>query len=394
MKASRWRTALTHLGLFVLSVGTTIVAGAEQAKGKMLFFNLTVDDLWAGIPYSIAFLLFLSVHEFGHYFTAIYHKVKTSLPYYIPIYLPFISVLNIGSFGAVIRLRQTPPTRRAFFDIGVAGPLAGFVVSVGLLVYGISNLPDAESYIYSIHPEYKTEFGHIPTENEQRTKFFGQQMLANADSSETTSIGLFVNTNLLMELLVKIVPHNPANMPSGFELIHYPFLFVGFLTLFFTALNLLPIGQLDGGHVVYGLFGPRVAGIVSRITVLLLLLAGGTGLLDVLHLQDTYLDVALYATLLIYVLHRMLGNGRQWQAIAIWAAMLAAQIAAKYALPDLQPSPIWLLYAFFAVRMIGLDHPISQDERPLNPARKVLGWLAILIFVLCFTPNPIDIVGL
>lgn len=405
MNVPRWRTALLYTGLFALTVCTTLLAGAEQATGKTLFYTLSWADLPDGIPYSFAFLLFLTVHEFGHYFTALYHGVRSSFPYYIPMYIPFVSVLNIGSFGAVIRLRETPPSRRAFFDIGVAGPLAGFVISVGLLVYGLSHLPDAQQYIYHIHPDYKEWYGGVPGESTQRAFIFGNkileknpELLAQLQASgqsveEFRDFGIFVNTNLLFELLKWAVPHNPADLPNGFELIHYPYLFVGFLTLFFTALNLLPIGQLDGGHVIYGLFGPTISGVVSRAAVILLLLAGGTGVMDVLNLQDNYLTIGAYAALLIYVLNKMFGPERQWVSIGLWAGLLVAQIGIKLALPAFQPNLVWLLYALLAVRVIGLDHPQSFDETPLSPGRKVLGWLAIAIFVLCFTPNPIEVVG-
>ena len=151
------RTILIHGGLFLLSLITTMMVGAELVEKKYWFtwglldpeldpanYVFQLKDLWKGLPYSLAFLGFLTVHEFGHYFTAMYHRVRSSLPYYIPIYIPIPGVLNIGSFGAVIRLKETPRSTREYFDIGIAGPLAGFVVSLLLLVYGFTTLPPME----------------------------------------------------------------------------------------------------------------------------------------------------------------------------------------------------------------------------------------------------------
>jgi membrane-associated protease RseP (regulator of RpoE activity) len=146
------RRIVLQVVLFILTFITSTLAGAEWAYSKsILSGNYSWSDFVSGMSYSVPFLLYLTVHEFGHYFTAIYHKVKTSLPYYIPI--PF----SIGTLGAFIRLRARPASNIQQFDIGIAGPLAGFVVAVILLIYGFSTLPPAE-YIFQFHPEYK-QFG-------------------------------------------------------------------------------------------------------------------------------------------------------------------------------------------------------------------------------------------
>ncbi|MEM7038137.1 MAG: site-2 protease family protein, partial [Bacteroidota bacterium] len=156
-----------HIFLFLITVFTTLMAGTELVSGKSFFWGpeaerLTFGEIGQGWQFSFAFLLFLTVHEFGHYLTAVYHRVKCSLPYYIPVFFPFMP-MNIGSFGAVIRIRELPGSRRKYFDIGVAGPLAGFVVAVGLLVYGFATLPPMEEYVLNIHPDYVKVFDGVPT---------------------------------------------------------------------------------------------------------------------------------------------------------------------------------------------------------------------------------------
>jgi hypothetical protein len=152
---SKLKTALIHSSLFIVTFITTTLAGAEWTHGKsVLVSGFTWQDFYSGLPYSICFLSILTAHEFGHYFTAIYYRVRTSLPYYIP--LPPIPMM-LGTLGALIRLKQRVNSTRENFDIGIAGPLAGFVVSLGFLFYGFTHLPPPE-YIFSIHPEYE-QFG-------------------------------------------------------------------------------------------------------------------------------------------------------------------------------------------------------------------------------------------
>jgi hypothetical protein len=137
------KTTLIHGGLFIATFITTTFAGAELCFGRSVQApGFTWDDFKLGMEFSIPLLLFLTCHEFGHYFTAIYHKVKSSLPYYIPV--PPIPMFNIGTLGAVIRLRSRPDRNVQIFDIGIAGPIAGFVMSLIILIYGFKTLPPAE----------------------------------------------------------------------------------------------------------------------------------------------------------------------------------------------------------------------------------------------------------
>lgn len=378
-----------HIFLFLVTVFTTMLAGAEWASGKFFFLGSDGERLhwsyiWRGLPFSLAFLGFLTVHEFGHYFTAVYHRVRCTLPYYIPIFLPFIPY-NIGSFGAVIRIREIPPSRRKYFDIGVAGPLAGFVVAVGLLVYGFTHLPPVEEYVFAIHPSYPATYGGLPTEAD----------MANAH-------GVRYGGSLLFEGM-RWLFRNAPNMPPNFEMEHYPFLLVGFLSLFFTALNLLPIGQLDGGHVTYGLFGARRANLISRITVLCLLMIGGLGMFSLKDIEafatpmpwgDRMSHVVItlaYFGMVYYILRRIFPRqSLKWLLVAT-GLVLALQFVVTLPFPHYAPNLIWLIYALLAVRVLGLSHPVALDDAPLTRWQRIMGWAAIMIFILCFSPNPITI---
>lgn len=392
-----YRTFFIHFGLFLLTFFTTTMVGAENITGKIwLGFGLVPEnmllhaaDFTKGLVYAISFLSFLTVHEFGHYFTAMYHQVKASLPYYIPVWLPIPGAMNIGSFGAIIRMQEIPRTTKQFFDIGIAGPLAGFVVSVALIIIGLQTLPEKE-YVLTIHPEYAQQFGGVPNEAAQ-IAFIEKNNIEHPDKPmQTYQLG----SNLLFTLLQKIVPHDTSRFPTSFEIFHYPLLFVGFLTLFFTALNLLPIGQLDGGHVIYGMFGRKTAGIVSRICVLALMFVGGTGILDFTQLSENYLSIGLYFLFSVYIFNHIFNQPKVLHLLGILVVFWLIQTGIKSYLPSLEANHVWLLYSFMAVRFIKLDHPAALIEHKVNLPRQILGWLAIIIFILCFTPNPVQIFGL
>src|SRR4051812_16920526 len=146
------RRIVIQIVLFVTTFITTTLAGSWWATGKLVIQNnFEWSDFLSGLSFSIPFLLVLTVHEFGHYFVAMYHKVKTTLPYYIP--LPPLPLM-VGTMGAVIRIKSKIPSNKQNFDIGIAGPISGFVVAVVVLWYGFTTLPPAE-YIFKIHPEYE-----------------------------------------------------------------------------------------------------------------------------------------------------------------------------------------------------------------------------------------------
>ena len=152
------KALLIHTALFIITVITTTIAGAEWMYGRWLFigeYSLTQEELWNGLSFSIPFLLILTVHEMGHYVVARMNQIKVTLPYYIPMWLGFIPGMpSFGTMGAFIRIKAVIQSRREYFDVGVAGPIAGFVMALLVLWYGFSHLPPAE-YIFEIHPEYE-----------------------------------------------------------------------------------------------------------------------------------------------------------------------------------------------------------------------------------------------
>lgn len=360
-----------HGLLFLLTLVTTTLAGAELATGGHWFtwdsdaaLQLTAAHWALGLPYMLGFMLFITCHEFGHYFTARYHGVRASLPYYLPVFVPLSGVLNVGSLGAIIRLRDRPLTTGQYFDIGIAGPLAGFVVALALLVIGLLTLPEAPPHLLP-QPQAATE----------------QTVLA-------PRLG-----NSLLFWLLEHTLADPTRLPNHLDLFHYPLLFAGFLGLFFTSLNLLPIGQLDGGHVVYGLFGQKIAGKVARITVLALLMYGGLGMLD---LADPTLGIApaLYLLFLVFTVSRLLGTRRWVTNALVVLAILAAQQVLQQALRIPGENYLWLFYAFMAVQVLKVDHPRARMEHRLSLRQRVLGFVALGIFVLCFVPHPVYLVEL
>lgn len=369
------KTALIHSSLFLVTFITTTLAGAEWTTGKsILVSGYTWADFYSGLPYSICFLSILTAHEFGHYFTAIYHRVRTSLPYYIP--LPPIPLM-FGTLGALIRLKQRVSSTRENFDIGIAGPLAGFVVSLGFLFYGFTHLPPPE-YIFQIHPEYE-QFG-LDYANYVYQVGFLPEGTAN----------VFLGKNLLFLFFENFIA-DPARVPNIHEIIHYPFLFAGFLSLVFTSINLLPIGQLDGGHVLYGLVGHKWHRRIATVIFVGFLFYAGLGYV---HPKDG-LNVLIYEIPLFIGFHYLAMRGLALPQRDTWMYAIGLFVI-QYGIVSLFPNvvgyPGWLLFAFIIGRFVGIQHPPSQDETPLSPGRIILGVIALLIFVICFTPNPLEIV--
>src|SRR5687768_10317357 len=145
------RRILLQVGLFITTFVTTTIAGGQWSFGSSVFSpDYSWQDFLNGLSFSIPLMLILTVHEFGHYFVAMYYKVKASLPYYIPFPpIPFVPV-SLGTMGAIIRMRTRPVSNVQNFDIGVAGPLAGFIVALFILAYGFMTLPPPE-YVYQFH---------------------------------------------------------------------------------------------------------------------------------------------------------------------------------------------------------------------------------------------------
>ena len=280
------------VALFLATLGTTTYMGAQYHAAFLAGFsdNLPPIALLAGGWYSFTILAILGTHELGHYFACRYYRVSASLPYFLPV--PFVPT---GTFGAFIRIRQRIPTKTMLFDIGAAGPIAGFVVAVPALFVGVA--------LSRVTP--------LP-----------------ADTGSLLTLG----EPLLFRAAAWLIW---GALPEGHAINLHPMGFAAWFGLLMTALNLFPIGQLDGGHISYAAFGRRS----TAISV------GGT---------------AVVVGLLFFSLS-------------------------------------WLLWAILMVTMLvvfGPRHPRTlDDEVPLDSRRRSVALASAVIFVLCFTPAPIQIEG-
>lgn len=321
-----------HALLFVLTFVSTMMAGTAWAMK-----DFTDISLWGtGLTYALLIMSFLTAHEFGHYIAARRHGVDATLPFFIP--MPIIAIIPFGTMGAVIKTRSLIPNRRVLFDIGVAGPLAGFVVCLIILTVGIMTLPPFES-IYAFHPEYRL-VGEIP----HTGMYFGDMPLFTVFRWIGTAMG-------------KWVP--PMN-----EMYHYPFLCVGWFGLFVTALNMAPFGSLDGGHVLYALVGGARQRKISRALWWVMFTAGVLALLAVLNtilLEPSPSDF-------VNTLQRTIGGPLQLLIGAFpWL---------------FQAGEGWLMWALIIRFFIRIDHPEIPEDQPLDTYRTILGWLAIGILLI------------
>ena len=287
-----------HVSLFLLTLLSMTAAGALQ-RGVNPFAGLDqLVHLVEGIPYAAALLGILTVHELGHYFAARRWGVQATLPYFLP-----LPIHLFGTLGAVIRLRSQIPHKRALLDIGAAGPLAGVVVAIIACAVG---LPQSRV----VSPEY-----------------FQQSPFAHAD------MVIQLGEPLLFKGLAALF--SPEVGPEQ-TVILSPLAFAGWVGLFITAVNLFPVGQLDGGHICYALWGQGHR-LVGRATFGLLL---GSGIYGIL-------------------------SGGLWG---------------------------WIVFAFFLAllgSLFGWDHPSPHHPAiPLNRWRRGVGLLCLLVFALCFTPVP------
>lgn len=358
---------LIHGLLLLLTLITTTLAGGEWVYGKSVIAegesHLTWEYFLKSMAFSIPFIGILLVHELGHLLTSIYHRVKCSLPFFLPVWLGFIGVPSIGTFGAVIRIKGFVNSRKKFFDIGVAGPIAGFVVALLVLVYGFMTLPPAE-YIYTVHPEYA----------DPDFKGYGEDVM-----------DFELGGNLLFWGMGELLA-DADRMPAMSEVIHYPYLFAGYLALFFTAFNLFPIGQLDGGHVVFGLF-PKHHGWISIAVFTLFLAYAGMGVIRPnMPLEELMLSIPLYVGFLYLCYSRTDFSTQTKLTIAL--SLAAGQYVLAFMKPEWEGYQGWLLYAFLLGRFMGLRHPEVSGTKEMDWKRKCIGWLAILIFALCFSPRP------
>jgi membrane-associated protease RseP (regulator of RpoE activity) len=373
----KWPKGLTHIALFLVTLLSTTLAGAEWMYGRFFLFvdnPLGLSEFWQGLHFSVPFLAFLTFHEFGHYFTAKYYQLKVSLPYYIPVWLSGLS--SIGTMGAVIRLRETPKNNLQYFDIGIAGPLAGFVIALGVLWYGFTHLPPPE-HIFNIHPEY-SKFGLN----------YAKYVYQNQEGQ------IAIGNSFIFSFFKKYVASNPAWVPNPYEIMHYPYLFAGFLGLFFTSLNLLPIGQLDGGHILCGLLGHKTFNRVSVVFFTVFVFYGGLGIFRIsdfhyLRVEEYFIALAKLLTygVFLYLCFSKVFSEKYGAWIMALSIILVQLLVAEIS-PSLLGYSGFLPFGLLLGRFLGVKHPVIDEEVPISGLRKVLGWLAILIFVLCASPSP------
>lgn len=375
------KTILKHLGLFLLTFASVSLVGASFVGFSPSLFPVVMPDtgdLLRGVLFATLLLGFLGVHEFGHFFAAQYHKIKVTLPYFIPI------PLGIGTMGAVIRIKQKINDTKKMFDIGVAGPLAGFVVSLTVLIIGFSTLPD---------PGYINQFeGHDAVQ-----KYVNANGVFPETPPEATEGNvLIVGETLLYSFLAQFF----ENVPPMWEMYHYPFLFAGWLGLFFTALNLMPVGQLDGGHILYSLIGFKKHRIVARIAFGILTVLAGIESIPFIHLTlegwgwshpSGIYSWFVWAGVLFILINKAFHQEYQWIApsLVISMAISAGYLYLIAGSISTTGSLIWVVWSFFIAYFVKVEHPPAYYERPLSATRKVLGWLSMIIFILCISPNPL-----
>jgi len=358
---------------------TTTLAGAEWMTGNFwINFGqgkvLGQNDFWRGLQFSLPFIGILTVHEFGHYFFAKKYKADVTLPLYIPMWLGFVAWPSIGTMGAFIRLKSQLKSRTEYFDVGVAGPLAGFLGAVLLLFYGFTHLPPLD-YLFNVHPEY-AKYGAD----------YAKHVYANPGAN------IKLGSNLIFEFFENYVVSDKSLIPNRYEMMHYPFLFAGFLALFFTALNLLPIGQLDGGHILFSVFGSKVHSVVSPTLFVLFIFYASLGAPMPIDFQyDTFLTEKLWDNFLIIgviyisvsrVFELPLNN------LTLTLGIFGLQYVLKVFMPGLEGYSGWTIFGLLLGRFLGIYHPPVNENSGLSKGRIFIALLSLIVFVLCFSPRP------
>lgn len=219
------------IGLLVATFFTTAFAWAELAD-KPVRFNL--EALTMGLPYAMAIMAILGIHELGHYLTARRYRIQATLPYFIPV-IP-MSLFPFGTFGAFIQIRSPIPNRKALFDIGIAGPLCGFIIALPLLLWGLAH----------------SDLVPLPA----KPNMFNFQAFDPSFS-------------ILLALLSKLAIGSNLTAETAVRL--HPVAVAGCLGMVVTAFNLMPVGQLDGGHIIHAMFGQRSGAAIGQIARVLLL---------------------------------------------------------------------------------------------------------------------------
>jgi membrane-associated protease RseP (regulator of RpoE activity) len=285
-----------HVLLLLLTIGFTTIVGFYSYLAFISDYLplrslplpvplLLIRGLW----YSATALAILGCHELGHYFACRYYDVDASLPFFLP--FPPLAPISFGTLGAFIRIREPIPTKRMLFDIGIAGPIAGFLVAVPALFFGISM-----SHVVRVPPNF---------------------------------VGAELGEPLLFQLASKLLW---GTIPDGFSLNPHPMAFAAWFGLLVTALNLFPVGQLDGGHISYAVLGRK----------------------------STYVTLLTMAACIVLAFFS--------SSLIMWTGLLVV-----------------MLFLF------GPRHPKVVDEHvPLDRTRVILAVFALAMFVLCFTPAPLE----
>jgi len=281
-----------HVLLLVLTIASTTYAGISHYLAFQSDFlpersiGLTVGLVLRGLWYSGTILAILGCHELGHYFACRYYDVDASRPFFLPFPLAIT-----GTLGAFIRIREPIPAKHMLFDIGIAGPIAGFLVAVPALAIGVSM-----SHVAKLPPNF---------------------------------VGFELGEPLLFKGISWLVW---GTVPDGYSVNMHPMAFAAWFGLLATALNLFPVGQLDGGHISYAVLGRRS----TYVTYVMLVVAVGLA--------------SLYSS---------------W---IVWTVLMIAMLF-----------------------MFGPRHPRVFDEHvPLDRSRLLLALFALFMFIVCFTPAPIQ----
>jgi len=378
---NQYRRYLLQIFLFIITFISATLTGAEWIYGRAFFFGentLGWTEFLEGLKYSVPFLGVLTIHEFGHYFTAKKHKTDVTLPYYIPLWLGGLSS-TFGTLGAFIRIKERLNSRVKYFDIGIAGPLAGFVAALFVLWYGFTHLPPL-NYVFELFPVFK-QFGND----------YGKFLETSPD---------YMSIKLGDSILFNFFEQNitTGELPHPYLYTNYPIIFAGYLSLFFTALNLFPIGQLDGGHILYGLIGDRAFNIVSPILFSCFVFYAGLGFFNAYEFttQDSQMYLILIGKFAAFILFNYFCfskiTNNQITNWLIALSVVSLQLLISYFFPTIEGYSGFLAFGFMIGRFLGVYHPTTSDMKPLTLERKILGWLALIIFVICFSPKPFTII--
>ncbi len=274
------RIPFLHIILFLLTLLSTVFVGALQTGADLLKDPV---QIYRGFPFALSLMFILLTHELSHYFASRRHGVKATLPYFIP--APTI----IGTFGAFIKMKSPIVTRKALIDIGASGPIAGFLVSAGAAAIGLG----------------------------------ASEIVPVSETKGALNLG----DSILFSYLTRIVV---GATPADADILLHPVAFAGWIGLFVTSINLIPVGQLDGGHIAYAFLGEK-------------------------HVRLSFI---------LIIMMSLLGM-RFWEGWIVWAILLL---------------------------ILGLRHPpVMYWEESIDVRRRLTGFLALFIFIITFIPVPFQI---